>query len=48
MDPPAFGLGQVHYSEKGFDRQYRTKMENSVDTDEMAHYEPSHQVVHCL
>ena len=26
----------------------RNRMANNVDPDEMAHYEPSHQDLHCL
>ena len=32
----------------GFQSKIKNRMANSVDTDEMAHYEPSHLDLHCL
>ena len=54
-----FGLVLVHYLKKGcqIDKNKKqnakqcsekTEKANSVDPDEMAHYEPSHLDLHCL
>ena len=32
----------------GFQSKSKNRMANSVDSDEMAHYEPSHLDLHCL
>ena len=34
--------------QEGFQSKIKNGMANSVDTDEMAHYEPFHQDLHCL
>ena len=32
----------------GFSKAIKLRLANSVDPDEMAHYEPSHLDLHCL
>ena len=39
---PYFGCPLI-----GFQSKIKNRMVNSVDTDEMAHYEPSHLDLHC-
>ena len=34
--------------QKGYQLKIKDRMSSSVDPDEMAHYEPSHQGLHCL
>ena len=41
--------GHVHRSKHGIGKnKTKNRMTNSVDPDEMAHYEPSHLDLHCL
>ena len=43
---PEFEL--IHYCEQGFQSKHNNKMASSVDPDETAHYEPSHQNLQSL
>ena len=48
MDLSTHKLGQVHWFKQGFQSEIKNRTANSVDPDEMAHYEPSHLDLHCL
>ena len=41
-------LDRSVFANKGVSQKIKNRMANSVDPDEMAHYEPSHLNLHCL
>ena len=48
VDSSVFDFGHVHSADWGVIQKIQNRMANSIDSDEMAHYEPSHLVLHCL
>ena len=48
VDFSIFEFRPNHYTKWESQSKIRTRVSNSVDPDEMAHYEPSHQDLHCL
>ena len=47
MDSSFFEFGHIHCCKWGV-IQVKTRTANRVDPDEMAHYKPFHQDLHCL
>ena len=48
VDSSIFESGQSSFSKSRILVKNQSSMANSLDPDETAHYEPSHQTLHCL